>query len=104
MYHGFNMLVGDGIDLYQYSNREDHVQKLEPGIYGMSNYLFDAPWPKVKRGKALLQNLLEDRSMPDPEALFTLLQDRVFPPDDQLPDTGVGLYLEFIFSPIFVTS
>lgn len=102
-YNGFNLLAGDPEELFCFSNRGD-LQRLQPGIYGLSNHLLDTPWPKVAWGKGALKTVLAgDRGML-PEALFALLADRRRPPDDRLPDTGVGLARERLLSPLFIES
>ena len=70
----------------------------------MSNHLLDTPWPKVARGKEALRHLLAEQGGVSPEALFALLSDRSRPDDADLPDTGVGLELERLLSPLFITS
>jgi uncharacterized protein with NRDE domain len=76
-YNGFNLLVGDDTGIYYYGNRNDNdnittnttttmpppppPKPLPPGIYGLSNSLLDTPWPKVQRGKELLQQLLQQQ-------------------------------------------
>jgi uncharacterized protein with NRDE domain len=102
-YNGFNLIVGDPDDLFCFSNR-GVWERLEPGIYGLSNHLLDTPWPKVERGKTALTDLLTEKQDPLPEKLFDLLADRTRPPDDHLPDTGVGLEWEKILSPRFIES
>jgi len=49
-YDGFNLLLGDDNNLFVFSSRSD-MQKLKPGIYGLSNHLLDTNWPKVARSK-----------------------------------------------------
>jgi uncharacterized protein with NRDE domain len=102
-YNGFNLLLGNAEDLFVYSNRGE-IQKLSAGIYGLSNRLLDTPWPKVKRGKKLLKAALEKGGSELEEALFAMLADRRVPPDDDLPQTGVGLDWERLLSPMFITS
>jgi uncharacterized protein with NRDE domain len=101
-YNGFNLIVGDTDDLFCFSNRGGSRERLDPGIYGLSNRLLDTPWPKVEHGKTALLALLKEG--PSPETLFALLTDRARPPDDRLPDTGVGLAWERILSPLFIES
>jgi uncharacterized protein with NRDE domain len=103
-YNGFNLLVGDRSDIYYYSNRGNCIQKITPGIYGVSNHLLDTPWPKVEKGKADLKALITGKSDIYPEDIFGLLVDISIPPDDRLPDTGVGIDWERILSPLFITS
>lgn len=61
-YAGFNLLLGDGDELWYFSNVPDdgttQPRQLEPGIYGLSNARLDTPWPKVALGKAALTRLL----------------------------------------------
>ena len=102
-YNGFSLLVGDRSKLLCYSNRGEMVRP-EPGIHGMSNRLLDTPWPKVAEGKKALSALLQAEKGVPPEALFSLLADRTPPPDDRLPDTGVGLAWERLLSPLFIES
>ena len=103
-YNGFNLLAGDRKDLYWYSNRGEGIRRLGPGIHGLSNRLLDTPWPKVTRAKKMFRHVLSAGDDVDPEALFRLLEDRMRPADKDLPDTGMGLELERILSPIFITS
>ena len=72
-YRAFNLLVGDGDSLYYYCNRQGVVQRLEPGIYGLSNELLDCDWPKVRAGREQLAALLQ--SDYDEAALFKLLSE-----------------------------
>jgi len=102
-YNGFNLLLGDTRDIFVYSNRGS-LQKITPGIYGLSNRLLDTPWPKVRRGKKLLKAALDKKGAELEEALFGLLADRRVPPDDQLPETGVNLEWERMLSPMFIAS
>ncbi len=99
-YNGFSLLVGDGAGLCYFSNREHEIRGLAPGIYGLSNGLLDAPWPKVRLGKARLARQLDDGV--DADALLALLDDRRAAPDAELPQTGVGLDWERQLSPLRV--
>ncbi|MEN6423355.1 MAG: NRDE family protein, partial [Smithella sp.] len=102
-YNGFNLLLGDDDDLFVFSSR-GQKQKLKPGIYGLSNHLLDTPWPKVKRAKKMLKAALEKKGDALEEEIFYLLADRRFPPDAQLPATGIGPEWEKLLSPIFIKS
>ncbi|WNQ14027.1 NRDE family protein [Paenibacillus aurantius] len=101
-YPGYNLLTGDANELYYYSNVEDEVRRLEPGIYGVSNHLLDTSWPKVTHGKAGLANLLHRNDLV--EQLFELLRNETSFPDEILPRTGVSLEWERLLSPLFVKS
>jgi len=103
LFNGFSLLVGDTEELFCFSNR-GATQRLIPGIYGLSNRLLDTPWPKIEKGKISPQTILKEKECLPLEALFSLLEDRTRPPDDRLPDTGVGLEWERILSPLFIES
>jgi len=95
-YNGFNLVLGDRDGVYWFSNRAGddprNGQPLAPGIYGVSNGLLDAPWPKVLRTKATFASLLL-QGAPE-EAYFEMLADTTRAPDVRLPDTGVPIDLE----------
>lgn len=103
-YSGFNLIVGvvsEGrVDAHWYSNRGEEIQKLTPGIYGLSNHLLDTPWPKVTKGKAALTEIL--RNGADKDSMFELLADRTLAHDADLPDTGIGYDREKLLSAIFI--
>lgn len=95
-YNGFNLVLGDREQLFWFSNRGDgdsrNGQPLEPGIYGISNSLLDAPWPKVLRTKAQFASLLCQGAPED--AYFEMLADTTRASDLRLPDTGIEIELE----------
>ena len=95
-YNGFNLVLGDTQAMYWFSNRAGddprNGQPLPPGIYGVSNGLLDAPWPKVLRTKASFASLLLQGAPED--AYFEMLADTTRAPDRRLPDTGVPLDVE----------
>ncbi|MDX1907626.1 MAG: NRDE family protein [Bacteroidia bacterium] len=101
LYSGFNLLLSDGQDMYYFSNREGIIRQLEPGLYGLSNHLLDSPWPKVVRAKAAAEKVITTNH-PDVGALFALMRDTSQPPDNQLPDTGVGLSVERRLATAFI--
>lgn len=103
-YNGFNLILGDGEELFYYTNIRGTVDKLQPGFYGLSNHLLDSPWPKVMRGKALLRPHMVETSPIDPLQLLTLLADEHRPDDHLLPDTGVGIGWERLLAPMFIDS
>jgi uncharacterized protein with NRDE domain len=95
-YNGFNLILGDRDGIYWFSNRAGddprNGKPLEPGIYGVSNGLLDAPWPKVVRTKATFASLLRQGAPED--AYFEMLADTTRAPDMRLPQTGVPIDLE----------
>ena len=115
-YDGFNMLVFDGKTLAYASNRKlDEVgggrpRELTDGIYGLCNGLLDDSWPKVVKGKELLEVKLSEHELISSDiedsaaisSLLNIMQDTERPQDDLLPDTGIPIELERGYSSIFV--
>jgi uncharacterized protein with NRDE domain len=102
-YNGFNLLTADRQELFWYSNRSGEIRKLDSGIYGLSNRILNTPWPKVEKARDGFQEIVSSPAI-DTEAVFRLLADRSFPPETQLPDTGIGIEWERILSPVFIVS
>jgi uncharacterized protein with NRDE domain len=102
-YNGFNLILGDVNELFYFSNKSDGLQTLEPGIHGISNAVLDTPWPKVEKSKRQLQHLIEQKNI-HPWEILNLLDDTSLAKDEELPDTGVGLELERMLSPVFIKS
>lgn len=102
-YNGYNLIVGSPEELWYQSNYKQGIYKMPAGLHGLSNHLLDSPWPKVTRGLDKMKNALTDESV-DPNKLFSLLMDDQLAPDDQLPDTGVGLERERMLSSMFIKS
>jgi uncharacterized protein with NRDE domain len=103
-YNGFNLIFGDMKRLCWFSNRGGDPQFLQPGIHGISNYLLDTPWPKVSHGKEAVERLVVAGKNIEPDALFAILADRTIAPDSLLPETGVGIELERLLSPLFISA
>lgn len=121
-YSGFNLLAGNGAD-WLYCGSEDTLpyRRLHRGIYGLSNQLLQSDWPKVHRGRRLLQQCMERHVMESSagrhkgddaasqrpsgrlhQCLIEALQDETPAADELLPETGVGLPLERLLSPLFI--
>jgi uncharacterized protein with NRDE domain len=103
-YNGFSLIFGDPGRLCFFSNRSVRPQFIEPGIHGLSNHLLDTPWPKVTRGREALERFVAEGKTIRPEALFAILADRIIAPDPLLPETGVGIELERLLSPLFTST
>ena len=101
-YNGYNLLVGDKTGLYYFSNIENKIEKIQPGIHGLSNRFFNTPWPKVENGKKEFERIIgQEKEIPIDE-IFQLLNDSSQPLDNVLPDTGVGMEWEKVLAPIFI--
>ena len=105
-YNGFNLITADlrRNTWHWISNRSPTPRRLADGIHGLSNAALDTPWPKTQGLKAALADALASASSAAPlsRAVLTARADAAPAPDDQLPDTGVGLVRERLLSPRFV--
>lgn len=105
LYNGFNFILGDTRELYYFSNRGNPenrvILSLGPGIYGLSNASLDTPWPKVVKGKRLLEQLLDEQDI-SVEKAVEILKDNTRAPRSDLPNTGVGAWFERMLSPMFI--
>ncbi|WP_058535106.1 NRDE family protein [Legionella saoudiensis] len=106
-YNGFNLLVGTMRELIYFSNIENKIKKLKPGIYGLSNHLLDTPSYKVLKAKEMFQEIAPMLlSVQTPKEIYTLLfpilENHQHAPEDLLPQTGVPLEFERALSPISV--
>jgi uncharacterized protein with NRDE domain len=101
-YNGFNLVTGTTDQLHYFSNYGDGITTMDKGLFGLSNHLLDTPWPKVKKGKEYVHDII---SKPFTSAdLFQLLYNEQIAADDVLPDTGVGLERERWLSAMFIKS
>jgi uncharacterized protein with NRDE domain len=104
LYNGFNLIVGNINELWWFSNINRTSLKLDPGMHGISNHLLDTPWPKLEKAKMLFHDMILHERELNPENIFNMLSDTAYPPEEQLPDTGIGPDWERVLSPIFVSS
>jgi uncharacterized protein with NRDE domain len=103
-YHGFNLLVSDGAELWSFSNVEGDPVLLGPGVRGLSNHLLETPWPKVTAARARLEMALgsADGAEELERRLLDILADRTTAPDGALPATGLPPDWERALSAAFV--
>jgi uncharacterized protein with NRDE domain len=86
-FNGFNFLAGDFHSLFHFSNYENKINVVSPGVHGLSNALLDTSWPKVDRlKKQLVEVITHDFGHQD--LLDLLEEDQVFS-EELLPNTGV---------------
>lgn len=103
-YPGYNLLAGNVNELFYYSNVGTSMEKIEPGVHGVSNHLLNTNWPKVRHGKAGLSKIIEEDQADMADQLFSHLENADPAPDHLLPSTGVPLEWERILSPMFIKS
>lgn len=100
-YAGFNLLVDDIRETRCFSNRFS-ATVIGDGVHGLSNASVNTPWPKVMVGKTRLCDVLSEENLLN--SLFALLRDESAHENSALPNTGVGIELEKLLSPIFIRS
>ena len=98
----FNLLLADA-DACRYvgNHPQAKTRRIEPGIHGLSNGEFDAPWPKTRRLRETLRAWISIDAE-DLQPLWNALADESIAPDTELPDTGVGIEWERQLSPAFI--
>jgi uncharacterized protein with NRDE domain len=118
-YNGFNLLTTDlsnkNPTLIWLSNRVMmgknmrprkvmNPQRLNPGIYGLSNSLLDTPWPKVQHRVGAFAQLLamDTGQFKRHEHYLRAMEDMTQAPDDYLPQTGVSYEWEKVLSSAFI--
>ena len=85
--------------LTNYPAPED--RPLAPGLHGLSNGGFDAPWAKTRRLIAALEGWLAATAQ-DPEAMLAVLRDET-PPDPGAPADSPEAIPLFIRNPLYGT-
>lgn len=118
-YNGFNLLATDLThkepSLIWLSNRVlmgknlrprkvMNPQRLNPGIYGLSNGMLDSPWPKVQHRVGAFAQLLamDTGDFKRSEQYLRAMEDMTQAPDDYLPQTGVSYEWEKVLSSAFI--
>ena len=101
LYGGFNLLLADADELWCVGSHQVEPMLVSPGWHGLSNAALDTPWPKLKQLLNGAQSLVKQQ-VDSPEQHLALLADTTPAQDDALPDTGVGLMMERLLSPICI--
>jgi uncharacterized protein with NRDE domain len=99
----FNLLVGQGLELFYVRDDRPEVERLTDGLHGLSNARLDVFWPKVELGLRKLAAVLERPMTPAPETFFRILADETLADDAMLPSTGVPLEWERRLSAAHIT-
>ncbi|MCC5944806.1 MAG: NRDE family protein [Bernardetiaceae bacterium] len=102
-YNGFNLLLLEADELYYFSNYQNQIQNLQPGLYGLSNHLLDSDWYKVRKAKQGLEAITQNPYF-DKNELFKLFKDRSQPEDKQVQQTGLPLEKEKMLSSMCIVS
>jgi uncharacterized protein with NRDE domain len=100
-YNGFNLLAGNRDELYYFSNYQNEITEIWPGVHGLSNHLLNTSWWKVEKAKRIFQELTQNNGVEDRE-LFELMTDEERAEDHQLPQTGIPFDWERAVSSMFI--
>jgi uncharacterized protein with NRDE domain len=107
-YNGFNMLALDFAqgECFWLNNRKLYPERLQRGVFGLSNAILNTPWPKVQHLKGAMREAVAGSVGADELAdkLFHALADQTVVPDEQLPNTGVPIEWERLLSSSFIRS
>ena len=105
-YNGFNLIAADFAhgDCFWASNDGALPQRLERGLWALSNASLDTPWPKVQALKRRTVDALQRATGVDAlaEVLFSALADRSTASENALPSTGVPREWERALSAAFI--
>lgn len=102
-YGPFNLVVGDRSGVFALGSGDGRVHALEQGVHVISNGAIGVHWPKTERLQRRFGDCVGATAKGiDDARLLDLLTDETQPPDDALPDTGIGLQLERRLAPIFI--
>ena len=105
-YAGFNLLVGTVDKLWYLTNSLPpgacKPQRLQPGLYGLSNARLNTPWPKVVLGKNRLRALLEREEL-NHTALAEVVGERQLADPDELRRQGLDQGMDPVLSAQFIT-
>lgn len=105
-YGGFNLLLGDGTEMRYVTNRPRFLSEdIAPGVHALSNAQLDTPWPKARRARAVVENVVTRESPGesiDDAELLAVMADSAQAPDEALPLTGVSLEMERLLSSAFI--
>jgi len=102
-YNGFNLIAGDTEEFYFFSSMDQKISAVARGIHGLSNHTIDTPWPKVKKTKKALGEILQRKGNINQDDLLKIMRDQTQAGTGELPDTGVGLALEKALSSVFIS-
>jgi uncharacterized protein with NRDE domain len=101
-YGAFNLVAGDRESTWVYGTADAAPRRLDVGVHVISNGRIGVHWPKTERLRERFGEEISVATHLDDARLLDLLRDERRPPDEALPDTGVGVELERLLAPVFV--
>ena len=113
---GYNLVFGSVLGrVFFYSSTLDHFEEIQEGIAGVSNASLNTPWPKVRKVREGMKDLISEFSLKEHsftggtpteefpvEKVFSLFSDPERARDEELPSTGVPLDWERLLSAPFI--
>ena len=99
----FNLLYSISNEVFCYNSELNKIEKLEAGIYGLSNAYLDTPWFKIVKGKKVFEKLIAQKKL-NKEAIFNMMLDEEKASENQLPETGLPLEIEKLVSSLYIKS
>jgi uncharacterized protein with NRDE domain len=107
-YAGFNLLLGDGGEMWYASNSAPGqamtTTRLQPGVFGLSNARLDTPWPKVCLGKQRLTRLLAGGQPLNHDSLLQVVNDPALADPQALHPLGLDQQMDRLLSAQFITA
>jgi len=101
-YQPFNLVFGQGTDLYCFNSINKDTVKLADGFHAISNGALDDIWPKMAKGQQALEAVINQSDNLEVQALLQLMKDDSQPQDNELPNTGVGIEWERRLAAIYI--
>ncbi|MCH8547453.1 MAG: NRDE family protein [Balneolaceae bacterium] len=103
-YNGFNLIVGNAEELWYINNKEVKAERVKPGYHSLSNAFLDTKWPKTEQALRDFKKSVQPDDTPNPEKLFSLLNNDQRYPRHMLPETGLSDEMEQVVSSVFIKS
>lgn len=99
---GFNFLYGTPDKLHYETNKQAYSKTMTSGIHTLSNADIETSWPKTECLYNDMEQLMESSKEDLIEGVFRALSRNTPWPEEQLPETGVGEYLEKMLSSAYI--
>lgn len=107
-YEGFNLIFGqlsaDNSQLHCFDSINNKQVTLSSGFHSICNGALDDIWPKMAKGKQLLESYIKQNDQISRADLMDMMKNSDIAPDELLPSTGLPLEWEQRLSAIFITS
>ncbi|AXI08600.1 hypothetical protein CUC15_06570 [Oceanobacillus zhaokaii] len=101
-YAGYNLIFGSVDELFHYNNILGEENRIGTGTHALSNHTLNTPWPKVLKGKRMLHDYVMRNTIVKNNELFKIISNAEIADDKELPQTGMGIELERMLSPLFI--